>query len=372
MASPPILNIEQLLAPISEAEPCGGSLKDDPALNPVYYLLRDARSDARNAERDLQKYLQMSDDDRKGQKPPVANWKPVLELATDILAKKSKDLWVAAWLIEGLCREHGFAGLRDGFRLTKELVEKYWDGIHPRPDEDGIATTVAQFAGLNGQEAEGALIAPIDAIPITQGTTSGPYTGSDYRQAAKLDEEPDRRAARLERGVPTLAMISQAAAESEADFVATLRADLEEAIDAFGQLDEVFQTRCGAHAPPTSQIRTALSDCRDRLNSLYRGPDGGAGAAETQESSAGSSPAAGPGIVAKGRVTTREEAFKLLLQVAEFFRRTEPHSPLSYALEQAVRWGKMPLPELLEELISDSTVRDEMFRRTGIPRPPSD
>ena len=43
----------------------------------------------------------------------------------------------------------------------------------------------------------------------------------------------------------------------------------------------------------------------------------------------------------------------MLQEIAEYFRRTEPHSPLAYALEQAVRWGRTPLPKLLEELIPD-------------------
>ena len=41
---------------------------------------------------------------------------------------------------------------------------------------------------------------------------------------------------------------------------------------------------------------------------------------------------------------------------------------MSYSLEQAVRWGRMSLPDLLNELVADDSVRQEMFRRTGIPR----
>jgi type VI secretion system protein ImpA len=52
--------------------------------------------------------------------------------------------------------------------------------------------------------------------------------------------------------------------------------------------------------------------------------------------------------------------------VADFFKRTEPHSPISYALEQAVRWGRMPLPELLQELIPEDAVRGQLFKLVGI------
>ena len=69
---------------------------------------------------------------------------------------------------------------------------------------------------------------------------------------------------------------------------------------------------------------------------------------------------------------TREEAFRALLQVAEFFKRTEPHSPISYGLEQAVRWGRMPLPDLWAELIPEESARLQLFKLVGIQPPGED
>jgi len=65
----------------------------------------------------------------------------------------------------------------------------------------------------------------------------------------------------------------------------------------------------------------------------------------------------------------REQAFKTLLQLADYFRRTEPHSPLSYTIEQAVRWGRMPLPDLLDEIIQEDGARQNLFRLAGIRKP---
>ena len=53
MASPPVLDFDVLLNPISAAEPAGVELKSDPALNAVYYQLKDKREAARVAERQL-------------------------------------------------------------------------------------------------------------------------------------------------------------------------------------------------------------------------------------------------------------------------------------------------------------------------------
>lgn len=51
---------------------------------------------------------------------------------------------------------------------------------------------------------------------------------------------------------------------------------------------------------------------------------------------------------------TRDQAFTELRKVADFFQRTEPHSPVYMLLERAIRWGYMSLPELLEEMVGEN------------------
>ena len=80
-------------------------------------------------------------------------------------------------------------------------------------------------------------------------------------------------------------------------------------------------------------------------------------------------PASGGPVKAKsavGSIENREDAFREVLRIAQYFRKTEPHSPISYALEQIVRWGRLPLPELLKELISDESSVSQMFKLVGI------
>jgi type VI secretion system protein ImpA len=297
-------------------------------------------------------------------------------LTSEIIARHSKDMWIAAWLIESLTRLQGFAGVRDGFRLARELAEKYWEGIHPRPDEDGYSTTMAQLTGLNGDESEGALIAPLYRIPIVSPRDQRGLSIADYLSALELDKiaDADKRAQRIAQGAVSMNVFDKALHETPPEFFKTLLEDIQLAIDEFFRLSETLEAKCGTSpdgypaAPPTSAIRNALVDVRDRVQSLAGGMLG-TGSSET---AGGTNEESGP-TTAQGVAGTskkgmnRDEAFRQLLQVAEFFRRTEPHSPVSYALEQAVRWGRMPLPELLSELISDSGMREDLFRRMGIP-----
>jgi type VI secretion system protein ImpA len=65
-------------------------------------------------------------------------------------------------------------------------------------------------------------------------------------------------------------------------------------------------------------------------------------------------------------LVSRDAAFKQLLEIAQFFRKTEPHSPISYALEKAVKWGNMSLEDLIVELIPESSARKHFSELTGV------
>ena len=70
-------------------------------------------------------------------------------------------------------------------------------------------------------------------------------------------------------------------------------------------------------------------------------------------------------------IDSRAEALAELRRLSDFFLKTEPHSPVSYAIRQAVRWSDMSLPELMQELIDDGGARSGFYRLTGVPAPES-
>ena len=52
--------------------------------------------------------------------------------------------------------------------------------------------------------------------------------------------------------------------------------------------------------------------------------------------------------------------------VADFFRANEPQSIIPFAIQQVVAWGRMPLPDLLAELIPAEDARKVFFKQVGI------
>lgn len=57
-------------------------------------------------------------------------------------------------------------------------------------------------------------------------------------------------------------------------------------------------------------------------------------------------------INVSSQLANRDQAFQELRKIADYFSKTEPHSPVSFLLEKAIRWGYMSLPDLMQELVS--------------------
>jgi type VI secretion system protein ImpA len=366
MASPDVFDVAKLLQPVSKEKPAGEDLRGDSSPTSLYYLIKDARNAARNAERQL-----IPGDDSAA--PP--DWRPVLDRAKKALAEKTKDLEITAYLIEALVRLNGYPGLRDGFRLARGLVEQFWDGLYPRPDEEGVSTRVAPLTGLNGEEADGTLIVPINKVAITDSNAAGRLSCAHYFQANDLKKITDAkvREKKISQGAMTPELFQQAVSETPPKFYATLADDLKQATEEYAKLCAELDKRCDGQAPPSSNIRKVLESSRDIIKEVAGHKLQEAPAKEVKPESkpdgAPASPEAGP---QPGAIRTRDDALNHLLEVAAFFRRTEPQSVVPYALEQVVRWGRLSLPDLLLELVPDEGPRKGLFKQVGItpPAPP--
>ena len=356
----PILDIAKLLTPISKKKPVGVDLRQENFANSLYYKLKDLRATARTLERQQIQGTEIIT------KP---DWHSIYQLAVQALEAQSKDLEIVVWLIEALLREHGFAGLNDGFKLAKSLLEHYWDTLYPLPDEDGLITHLSPLAGLNGEETEGTLIVPIALVPLTQGNSVGPFALWQYQQALEIIKiaDPVKRNQRLASGSITLEQITQAATETPADFFQEQLHNLQNCIGEFNALNLFLEQKAGHDAPPSSRILAQLNACIDCINSIAKD-----NLSARQNNSANLSLPANeqhlsitiPDI--NSAKITREEVLTNLLVAAAFFKKTEPHSPIPYLLERAVRWSSMPLPDLIKEIIKHEQALGDFCNLTGI------
>lgn len=370
MTSPSVIDIEALTQPISEDAPQGTDIREDRSPTSDYYSIKDARNGARAAER-----ANLFDDDENVD--TLVMWKPVLDLAPVILAETSKDLEVLSWYIEALIRYHGFAGLRDGLTLTREIVETYWENLYPEPDEDGLETKVAPLTGLNGDGGEGTLLAPIRNCSITTEGSDGTFSYWQYQQARDTSKisDPDERQSRFDSMGFSLQGIEGAVASGSADYYVDLVADLEVCNEQFQAINDLLMASCGHDAPPTTNIRELLDEVlrsirfltKDKLAHLNAPEQGESATDDGAAIAGGTASAVGGGVAgASGPIASREDALKRLQEVAVYFRTYEPHTLLSPAIDRIVTWGRMSAAELMMELVPDNTARAVMTQLTGV------
>ncbi|ONG52011.1 hypothetical protein BKE38_15210 [Pseudoroseomonas deserti] len=366
-----VIDLAQMLAPLPEGEGgVGRDLREDYSPSSPYQKLRDARAEARAEER--------AQDAAEGEEGVPQPWREVKRLGTLCLAEQSRDLEIAAWLAEALVRLDGLEGLHDAARLLAGLLETYWDAAFPLPDEDGLEGRAAPLAGLAGQSADGTLMQPLRRLPMfrrADGSAVSLYVWNLAEDTAAL-ADARRREARHASGIPLLSALEQEAAAAGAQWRA-LGDAARAAAEAWDGFDAQLTVRFGEEAPPTRRVADLLA----RLIELAA-RFGGAAAPAVEAvptpspvpvAAAPQSVSAAPAIAApvappstEGAVLNRETAIRQLETLAVFFRQTEPHSPLAYAIETLARRARMPLPALLEEVLPDAAARHAMLSMLGI------
>lgn len=303
----------------------------------------------------------------------AADWRTVKEASLKALQTSSKDLQLGLWLTEALARLHGFGGLACGLRVLVELCRSQWPTLHPELDDDGDPEArLNALAWLNESLAR-----TVARLPLSLSDDDPSFSQADIDAAAPDTDDEDTLPRDGGRRVPMLAHILEALRQTPAEHLLACHRGINEALAALQDLETVL----GLHLPLNQQpgftrLRTVLQGGVDKVDRdlTQRGisltppepepepepessgeqahTDGGSLTTEQQE--------AAPMVdetVLRGPIRSRAEAFESLAEVADFLARTEPHSPVSYLLRRAIRWGNLPLPDLLAELLEDSQDR---------------
>jgi type VI secretion system protein ImpA len=363
-ASPQVIDIESLLAPIPGDKAAGESVQ--------YSSLYDEIREARRSE----DVLEQGDWKRETK---VADWPQVIDLATSALLTQTKDLQICAWLTEAVVRYHGFPGLRDSLRVFHGLHELYWDGLFPEEDEGDLE---ARGNAISWMDRQAALA--IKEIPLT-GSSSG-YSFNDFEVANTFNVGPDvdpaaaeeRRTRAAAEGKITTDDWAKAKQSTPRAFYENLIADLNQCWEAFGALDRIIDEKFARQTPGMGALKKALDGVRTAVEKIVKEkrvlePDPTDFASEVTPvdgeitaatGSNGSGITGAPGVA--GPLRSRADAVNRLMEVAAFFRQTEPHSPVSYLVERAARWAQMPLDSWLASVIKDPAVLDSLRETLGM------
>jgi type VI secretion system protein ImpA len=365
LQNPPVVDLEHLLQPISDETPSG----QDVRYSGIYDEIREARraDDDIMAQGEWQTNLK------------VADYPKVLNIGLDTLLTKSKDLQIAAWVNEALVKEHGFAGLRDGLKLLAGLHEGFWDTLFPEIDEGDMENRANAIGWVDTHVGFALRSAPFTGVAR--------YSYRDWQDAKTFDfpdnldnlDSADRERmnalkeqAERERRV-TSELWKKEIAQTRRAAVESANFTIDECWAAFAELNRVIEEKYDRNqAPGLTEFRKSLEEVHNQVRLLLadkRAEEPDETFEELSESGelveGGGGGGAGAGGTA-GAIQNRRDALKKLGDIADFFKRTEPHSPVSYLVQRAVRWGEMPLDSWLQDVIKDPTVLYQLRETLGV------
>ncbi|MAQ94411.1 MAG: type VI secretion system protein TssA [Rhodothermaceae bacterium] len=223
----------------------------------------------------------------------------IVDLASQILTEKSKDLTVASYLVLGLTRTAGYTGIAEGLAATRAVVEGFWEDAFP------------PLRRMRGRQA---------ALQFVAERTS------TWIQSERAT--PDDRESLLHAEADTAALqafVTEAMGEDAPAFSGLLR-EIREQLRRLPKPEPPKEETPEPDAPEPSPPSASA--------------DGPAPAAVAPSPVASSSPASG----ADATFSTAKEAGVVVMKVAQFFREADAFDAVAFGLVRALRWGAITAP----------------------------
>jgi type VI secretion system protein ImpA len=355
------MEFEALLAPVSVSSPCGQDMSFSTEFDQIAEMRRhdDATLDQGEWVTSLK----------------VADWPGVAASCANLLSERTKDLRLAMWLTESWALTQGYAGLSQGLTLCTQLCARFWPDLHPRADGGDFEERIGNIGWLLQRVTSLA-----DALPVGKGRQGIAISLRDMAVArllqAAIERNPDD-AASLSANKVTLEQCQRALKETPASSLLDTLTAARQCLTHLLAWQDIVDGHLGTNGPGFVQAKEALAQAVHDIERLARD----AGALKTslpaESTSIDMTPApdhSDHAMVADARLPanqagplrTREQALQQLRDVAQFFRRTEPHSPVAYLAEKAVKWGEMPLHEWLRKVVKDQGAMSHLQELLGL------
>lgn len=359
--TPPVIDLDALAQPIAGENPSGE--------NQRYSGLYDEIAEARRADDAVA--LGDWQTDLK-----VADYRRVIELAVPALTNSTKDLQIGVWLVEALIKQHAFAGLRDGLRMLVIFHENFWETLHPEIDEGDMEGRANALSWLDGQ---GSFI--LQSVPFTGNAGYSLLDLADSKVfdiPENLDSLDSQEAERFRKLREQAERERRVTAEMwRREWETSRRGPVEEKFRLFEESRQAFKDLIRVvdekfdrnQVPAFTNLNRTLDEIESNLKRLLEEkrreePD------EIEETAEETTETAADGTVTVrtgggGPIQDRRDALKRLGEIAAFFQRTEPHSPISYLIQRAVKWGNMPLESWLQDVIKDDSIIFQIRQTLG-------
>lgn len=343
-----MLDLQALLAPIDPADPAGPFLEYDPDWQ------------------ELERLSQGKPEQQFGSTIIPAeepDWRDVSRRAEALLLR-SKDVRAACLLAHAQVHLFHFAGLVAGLQLIHQMMDRYWESVHPQldsSDDDDPTMRMNAMASLSDPQG---LLRSARAARLFQSRKHGELNIRQIEVAA------GKLAAREGETVLALSQVEQQIAAVCADDAA-LRPQVADCLKSARELGRLLDEKVGSDRSPDLKPLIATLLTVEQIVARSAASTGqGADATESGSEEGMASSIGGPGVTgamaaANGVIRSRADVVTLLDRICEFLERTEPTNPAPLLLQRAKRLMGMNFMQLMNELARDGL--GQVRTITGIP-----
>jgi len=337
-----LIDVDALLAPVSESDPCGPDLEYDSA----FLALEEA---ARSKPEQ-----QFGDTIIPAEEP---DWRKVQTLSSALMGR-TKDLRVAVHLMRSSTRIQGLGAAADGLRLISGLLSQHWDHVHPMLDADDNNDPTMRLNALAPLVDGAGFLYDIRKSPLTAGRSA--VTGREF-ELASGKVQPIAG----ETVIP-LAGVVQAIRDSEAQQAGLIEA-LSGMVATVDAIDAVINERASISGPEFRPLRVLLHFISDAARQA-------SGASSETESAAAAGEGGGAlatgaaalmAVAGAGPLRTRDDAVQALEKVCEWIELNEPSNPAPLLIRRAQRLMSKNFMDIIRDLVPDGV--DQIAKLAGVP-----
>jgi type VI secretion system protein ImpA len=333
-----MISSEELLKPVSEAQPCGEDLYYDPAFQELESLLRGKPET---------QFSQAEEPD----------WKLLLNRCLELSAR-SKDLRVATALSVAALKTEGLPALRDALAFLAGLIEGYWEHVYPKLDPDdnndplqrvNIIGGLSAPLGTDGDPVK--MLQRLRAIPLSNSARMGRFSLNDLVLSQPGAVVPE--------GVtpPNSAQVEAAFRDTNQEQLAVIDRAVADSLGCLKRIDEFLSKTIGTDKSPN--LAALVSQFKEMQKFLAPHlPAGAAAAAVPADSDSPQSDGAAQARPSSpGQIETRDDVMRMLDRLCDYYARREPSSPVPHVLKRAKRLAQMDFMQIAQDLSPEAVAQ---------------
>lgn len=380
--------LQKLKEPVNEQQYCGTYIKLD---RQAFRALRNVYNEANSAARKLLQTPDESELDELNENN-INSWKRLSDQLCETFQKQTKDIELLSWLmVSQLYLDDTLIGFKNTLDLLNTLLTEHFDELNPvipeasikAQDEAGklresLDFKMAAFSQMVGiGESDSILYAPMSQVRLLGNVSYFAYQSAEMKgECPKLREDLKKDvSANADKYKATIETLKQCKTLCN-DIYVLLGSKCQPSgiqtpnfLFIINHLDRILKSVgfLTGFSIEDKKEQTVEEPVQDNNASSPAEPQTAAVQTIAVQTTGVVNNSQSFELLSKNSEVTREQVFEELANIAKYFRSTEPHSPVSYLIEKAIRWGHLSLPELLNELISDQAdTKNRIFTIAGL------